>query len=488
MDQSAQKRLCKEKNVKAKLVQTRKVIQSKFQKAYKGRIQNERKLKEKYRPITSAIEKLHEQKGKKLAVPSIEKQSKRTTYPVVRGFDKRSGGGDSDDSSKPDDWNDRDTWQVSGSSNTFGNLKNAENWDEESLPSDDDDERVWDTDIDDISARKKLHTSHHVSHKLPGLQFLHEYDDADGAGPSHASTFEPMDYEEERMKRRNAEKSGVGPGKRIRLSKPLVDKNSLAKNRPKWQVRNIMKAREIRKSALQRAIAAAKERPLPQIESDNESSSASTVYDLSHDNRVSHVVDLVSSDGEEGEEEGETVQQSSLRTTEKRRKPQELHRNKKLFKVPTVGNIDRKLLAKYGKTQRLPKKLLQKYRQRSFPSQQNPFNLEPPIPSISNPYLTKEQILYRGVNPPEPENMPVLDAPVKKNKKKKKKDDATTGSGIETEFIPYNENVAYEFYDNPNELCDRLRLLIASKAAGNTNHVQEINSLISELRESGYIN
>lgn len=56
-----------------------------------------------------------------------------------------------------------------------------------------------------------------------------------------------------------------------------------------------------------------------------------------------------------------------------------------------------------------------------------------------------------------------------------------------TEFIPYNENVAYEFYDNPNELCDRLRFLIASRAAGNTNHAQEINSLIAELRESGYI-
>lgn len=31
-------------------------------------------------------------------------------------------------------------------------------------------------------------------------------------------------------------------------------------------------------------------------------------------------------------------------------------------------------------------------------------------------------------------------------KKKKKKE--KSGSGIETEFIPYNENVAYEFYDD----------------------------------------
>lgn len=55
------------------------------------------------------------------------------------------------------------------------------------------------------------------------------------------------------------------------------------------------------------------------------------------------------------------------------------------------------------------------------------------------------------------------------------------------EFIPYMENVAYEFYNDPNELCERLKLLIASRVAGNTNHAQVINSLVAELRESGYI-
>lgn len=61
------------------------------------------------------------------------------------------------------------------------------------------------------------------------------------------------------------------------------------------------------------------------------------------------------------------------------------------------------------------------------------------------------------------------------------------GGGIEVDFIPYNENIVHEFYDDPNELCERLRLLIASRAAGNSNHSQEINSIISELREAGVI-
>lgn len=73
----------------------------------------------------------------------------------------------------------------------------------------------------------------------------------------------------------------------------------------------------------------------------------------------------------------------------------------------------------------------------------------------------------------------------KENKKKEKTE--KRGSGIEVDFIPYNENVAYEFYDDPNELCERLRLLVASRAAGNSNHSQEINSIISELREAGVI-
>lgn len=62
------------------------------------------------------------------------------------------------------------------------------------------------------------------------------------------------------------------------------------------------------------------------------------------------------------------------------------------------------------------------------------------------------------------------------------------GEDIEVDFIPYNENISYEFYDDPNELCERLRLLIASRSAGNSNHSQKINSIVSELRERGIIN
>lgn len=64
---------------------------------------------------------------------------------------------------------------------------------------------------------------------------------------------------------------------------------------------------------------------------------------------------------------------------------------------------------------------------------------------------------------------------------------ARHGDGLEEEFIPYTDNITYEYYDDPNELCERLMLLVSSKNAGNSNHGQEINSIIDELRERNVI-
>lgn len=66
---------------------------------------------------------------------------------------------------------------------------------------------------------------------------------------------------------------------------------------------------------------------------------------------------------------------------------------------------------------------------------------------------------------------------------------AKRGAGIETGFIPYDgrERIVYEYFDDPNELCDRLHLLVASQAAGNSNHSREINSIVEELRELGFV-
>ena len=50
-----------------------------------------------------------------------------------------------------------------------------------------------------------------------------------------------------------------------------------------------------------------------------------------------------------------------------------------------------------------------------------------------------------------------------------------------------NTTIDLVYWDNPNELVDRLRLLMAEKQSGNETHTNEIFSIISELGEASYI-
>lgn len=61
------------------------------------------------------------------------------------------------------------------------------------------------------------------------------------------------------------------------------------------------------------------------------------------------------------------------------------------------------------------------------------------------------------------------------------------GAGLPT-MKKWNKSVDYVYWNDPNELVDRLKLLIASRDAGNTGLDNEIISIIEELREDGFIN
>lgn len=56
---------------------------------------------------------------------------------------------------------------------------------------------------------------------------------------------------------------------------------------------------------------------------------------------------------------------------------------------------------------------------------------------------------------------------------------AATGSGI----LLTNAKPKYIYFDDPNEIVDRLRILLASQQSGNTAHIEEINSILEELHE-----
>jgi hypothetical protein len=61
----------------------------------------------------------------------------------------------------------------------------------------------------------------------------------------------------------------------------------------------------------------------------------------------------------------------------------------------------------------------------------------------------------------------------------------TLGKGMFKELT--NNPIDYVYWDDPNELVNRLRLLIASQLAGHTGHSNEIVSVIEELREANII-
>ncbi|XP_043480014.1 uncharacterized protein LOC122509820 [Leptopilina heterotoma] len=65
---------------------------------------------------------------------------------------------------------------------------------------------------------------------------------------------------------------------------------------------------------------------------------------------------------------------------------------------------------------------------------------------------------------------------------------SVSGSSL-PKFMITNKNFQreYIYWDDPNELVDRLRLLMASQAAGNPSHNNEIMSIIEELREAKII-
>lgn len=63
-----------------------------------------------------------------------------------------------------------------------------------------------------------------------------------------------------------------------------------------------------------------------------------------------------------------------------------------------------------------------------------------------------------------------------------------TGKGMPKYKVAKKDiRMDYVYWDDPNELVNRLRLLLASQAAGNSSHGNEITSIIEELREAQII-
>lgn len=76
---------------------------------------------------------------------------------------------------------------------------------------------------------------------------------------------------------------------------------------------------------------------------------------------------------------------------------------------------------------------------------------------------------------------------LKPTKKCDSTDSVSVGNGLPL-LKKLKPNIDYVYWDDPNELVERLKLLVASREAGNTGLDNEIISIIEEMRENGVIN
>lgn len=438
-----------EKNNKLKLVKVRKIIQNKFRKAHKDRLKREIELSKKYEPITTAINNLNvTKKGRNglFKIPAHQNSDNRHSInnEIVGGFDdfndgfNRSYHENSDDNRSP---NHNFSDQNADSDSDI--------YDEEMLPDFESSQEIYDEDmLTDVEPSQEIQNSPARSKSTEVSKRVREESSNDEIIVISDSDSHDLLVENKKTSKKKSRLS--------RADMVAHDRTVLKKRNRK--IIEVETANNIRN----RGKARMKEKSL--INSD--------------------LVEVVMREPPVAVENIEMHQIPKESGGEKRKN-------------------DRDRMTKFVRAEQTPvaQKLLMRKKYWSFssrPKQAEPTESVERFGFVDHPFLTADEMNRRRSDPDnmiQPNNQLMFlselgrkgwaddgkKSTLKGSSKKKK------GGCIESEFIPYNDNIAYEFYDDPNELCERLRLLLASRAAGNTNHSQEINSIIAELRELGII-
>lgn len=126
------------------------------------------------------------------------------------------------------------------------------------------------------------------------------------------------------------------------------------------------------------------------------------------------------------------------------------------------------------------------YRRNNDPNEQVQGNSSHKYVTIIGPYLQREGITkHRTLKQPLQRLVDAFGKPKAPYRETRQRELNKTGKGIKLKV--YKPDTDYVYWDNSNELVDRLRLLIASKNAGNNGHNNEIISIIEELKEAKII-
>uniref|UniRef100_A0A1B0FD11 Uncharacterized protein n=1 Tax=Glossina morsitans morsitans TaxID=37546 RepID=A0A1B0FD11_GLOMM len=73
------------------------------------------------------------------------------------------------------------------------------------------------------------------------------------------------------------------------------------------------------------------------------------------------------------------------------------------------------------------------------------------------------------------------------NQEHKKSNLVTKGGGLSLKKLDTRKPIYLSYWDDRNELVDRLRLHLSSESAGHNNHQHETTSIVEELGEGNII-
>lgn len=126
------------------------------------------------------------------------------------------------------------------------------------------------------------------------------------------------------------------------------------------------------------------------------------------------------------------------------------------------------------------------YRRNHDPNEQVQGTGSPKYVSIIGPYLQKKGITKsKGYKDPMQRLAEAFAKPKPPYRQTRQRETVRSGTGITLKVNKADTD--YVYWDNINELVDRLRLLLGSVAAGHTGHNNEIISIIEELKEAKVI-
>lgn len=469
------KKLNDSKKIKAKLVKSQNIIRNKFQKAFKSRIGTERKLNEKYKPILTSIDNLRDgQKKQKTHDVSTE----NNVFP-------------SDSDSDHDNLLERYYRLVDGNQNGNSPINNQSN-DEANFS------RVNDLFNDDFIG---FDNHNDVDEVIPI--------NPENIGPSPFADHLATRYSPQPIQANSHTQSPASRPKRV-IRESDYDEQP---GQPKWRKRNPMGKDKL--STLKTRVAAIKRiraeannlqkcatssssssgpsaiNPMPDVSQQPSTSSSLSGSNQRCEQRPKRTVTKIDSNGQRVLYEIISDFDDSSMTDDDDDNDSDSSDSVQEALDAFPGDVDDAFDADPIRREAMQ----QDYDSESEEEVQRPYN-----PQL----LTKrkrENLPLRSRKMQKTTDLKELRRKVLMRYKDLKlrgqhrstrgthssKRPARTGNGLPYKFLPYGNQVVYEYYDDPNELCDRLRLLISSQQAGNTNHSHEINSIIEELMECGII-